>query len=360
MRLLLIEDEDSTINTFVAAAKSAQAELIVGKNALEEKFSEDEPLESQLLKRLISLQNTTGFDLVLLDTNLSRMKNGLSASACRQALQEAGVPVCRYSKRQSTGQQTRFHDLRRLSIEGASAINVRHEILDAPQERLMPWLSAVHSGFSILEQRLQKVPADSVRKLGPAGLLAKFLEKPEATSDFLGYTSQSLQFFGPGFDSESSQQDATSKRIASTRLGYWLYNSILMFPGPLLHLPAASAYLNLFFRDVSKNAAILELIESAKYMGPFSKVQDYYWRSDLERIVDGLEGDILNAPTLKDLRIERVDRQNAQAIAYWCVISERESALADVASNPDWIPAGAQVARIRREIFEKLSPMLSS
>jgi CheY-like chemotaxis protein len=360
MKLLLVEDEDSTISTLADAAKESGVDLIVGKDALQEKFSEEDPLESQLLTRFLTLQRETNFDLVLLDTNLSRMKNGLSASACRQALQEAGFPVCRYSKRQSTGQQTRFHDLRRLAIEGASAINVRNEILDGPQERLMPWLNAVHDGFAWIRERLLKVSPDMVRKLGPAGLLANLVERPEATSDFLGYTSQSLQFFGPAFESETSKQESIAKTTAATRLGYWLYNSILMFPGPLLHLPAASAYLNLFHQDVSSSPALLGAIAPAKYVGAFAKVQDYYWRADLERIVDGLEGDILNSPLLKNASFKRVDEKNPQAVAYWCVISEKESGLAAVASNPDWIPAGAQVARIRREIFEKLSPMLSS
>lgn len=359
MKILLIEDEDDAIARFSKAANARGIELDSGKAELGRSFDGDDPLEHQLSARLREMQEKSNFDIVLLDTNLSKIHNGLSASACRQALYDLGIAVCRYSKRQTAGQSTRYSELRRLAVEGASAIGVSSGLLDDPQDKLLPWMIEVQRGFANLFDALKKIDYSTVGKLGPAGTLAKILERPSLTSDLLGYTSQTLQFFGSSLTDPSSANDASELRV-SVSLGYWLFNSILAFPGPILNLRATAAFLNLRLDSIKDHKALLDAISPAKYSGPFASVEAYFWREELEKLLDVNGGDILQARQLKGMEIARVDTGNSLAQGYLCVISNTEVTEAEAGPNPDWIPVGAQVARIRREIFEQLDPMLSA
>lgn len=359
MHLLLIEDEPEFIVRMQQAVEKYDMQIFTPEAVgLQESFKEGESSEEQLIKRLVTIQQEYKIDLVLLDTDLSRMGNGISQSACRQAFQELGMPVCRYSKRPPTGQQTKLRDLKRLAQEGASAVWVPHHLLDDLPDQLIPWLSVVQRGFEQLRISLEQHPGVLKGTLGPAGILAAVLRRPNAKADFLGYTAQNFFFFGApieGSDGSSGGRDIASQ---ATRLGYWLLNYILAFPGPILGKLAAAAFLNLR-PSALENDRLQELIKPAKYSGPFHDLDDFYWRDDLGKLLEEFDGDISLAPTLKGLDFPRIDADNPYTSAYLCVLSQDVIAGDQAAANPDWIPAGAQLTRIRRDLYDKLGPMLS-
>lgn len=101
------------------------------------------------------------------------------------------------------------------------------------------------------------------------------------------------------------------------------------------------------------------LITPARYEGPFSRVEEFYWRGELATLLDDLDGDIAKAEQLKDLSLQRIDPDNPGSSAFFCVLTQQPISDADAAPNPDWIPPGAQLARIQCNLYDQLGPMLS-
>jgi len=366
MRMLIIEDEQDFIDRVVASfnAVDSTVDLMTpGTTGLVEKFDDSgtASLEEQMLAKVRALQEATPIDLVLLDTDLSRLGNGITQSLCRQTFQEIGIPVCRYRKRMSTTNVARLQDLHRLAREGASAVWVPSELVqpDRLETAFVPWLLAVARGFAALQKSITKGPDLLTEPLGPAGILETILEHPSLKADLLGYTAQNFFFFGAptGEDGDDPVKPANGAAQA-TRLGYWLINYILMFPGPILSSKAAAAYLNIALPSFEVGA-VQDLIKDSRYRGPFFDVDAYYWRDNLADLLDSFAGDIATAPQLKDEKLERVDAENVGASAYLCLLTQEPISSDEAAPKPDWIPTGAQLARIKRDLYEQLGPMLS-
>jgi hypothetical protein len=362
MRLLIVEDEGSFVEQIrgAATASGLNIVLITSKEiGLEDPFDEGTSYEEQLLKLVKEANKKHSIDLVLLDSDLSRMPSRIAQSMCRQAFQDVGLPVCRYKKRHSSTPARDLQDLRRTAREGASAIWVPNELVQ-PQNltsQLMPWLVAVSEGFGALRETLRTNQPLLEKSQGPAGILAIALKRPEAKADFLGYTAQNFFFFGSPAGEDEDDPTGTSEVLA-TQLGYWLFNSILRFPGPILSLGAAAAYINVKTAELN-TPGMGEALEVARYKGPFCQVEPFYWRDDLSSLLNRLEGDIVNAPQLKGAKVARVDEVNPGSSAFFCVLTQQPIPEEESAPNPDWIPPGAQLARIQRKLYDKLGPMLS-
>ena len=364
MRLLMIEDEDDFVQRVQGALRDAgrphefRSATGVG---LDQQFDQTQSHEEQLLARVRELQGQQRFDLVLLDSDLSRMRNGLTQSLCRQAFQQIGVPVCRYKKKHSATAATRLQDLKRLAREGASAVWVPPDFLKAANiaPNLVPWLYAIEEGFAGLRKQLAARKDLLEVPLGPAGLLSSLLGRPSLKGDLLGYTAQNLFFFGtPVGDEEGERSPDLEIEAESTRLGYWLFNYIMAFPGPILSSGAAAAYLNLQPASFAL-PEVQAMISPARYGGPFNGVEAYYWRDDLAQLLDSVGGDIAQAQALKPLELQRVDADDLGSTAYFCLLTEQPIKATEAAENPDWIPSGAQLARIQSRLFDQLGPMLS-
>lgn len=363
MNFLLIEDEPDYIARVTASVDAdGRSKIYAPENVgLKEKFDHGGPVEEQLVNRLRKIRDDYKIDIVLLDTDLSKIGNGIGQVACRQAFQELGTPVCRYTKKQSDTPLSALRDLKRMSVEGASAVWVSGNRARNSDE-LIPWLRAVSNGFNQLATGLEKSPellkVSNEEYLGPTGILANLLEKPSLKSDLLGYTAQNFFFFGAPLDGQDSKDAQPIPAQQATRLGYWLLNYILAFPGPILASAAAAAFLNISEASFAEEA-VQTLIAKCKYSGPFSELDQYFWKEDLLKLLDELDGDLANAVELKDTRLERVDADNPTSSAYLCLLTNKPIAASDAAQNPDWIPTGAHVARISQELYDELGPMLS-
>jgi CheY-like chemotaxis protein len=364
MRLLIVEDEVDFIDQVRAAVRQSgqRIDLVTSRDiGLEDPIQPGSPFEEQLLSRVREAQQRKPMDLVLLDSDLSRSENGLAQSMCRQAFQDVGLPVCRYKKRHSTTKLRELQDLRRTAREGASAIWVPSEMVQTQNlaDRLLPWLVSIGDGFRGLRDALRADQSLLKKNQGPAGILALVLGRPSAKADFLGYTAQNFFFFGaPAGEDDDSTDGALSPDILATQLGYWLFNYILRFPGPILSLGAAAAYLNVQ-PEAMDDDRLRSVIASARYVGPFSGVEPFYWRDDLASVLDELGGEIGTAPALRGVEIQRVDGDSPSGSALFCVLTQQPIAEAEAAPAPDWIPPGAHLARIQRALYDQLGPMLS-
>lgn len=359
MRVLMIEDESD----FVAAVKGAfeaakDATLLmateVGVTGAFDRAGTDS-IEEQLVERLSIVAKKQEIDLVLLDTDLSRDAEFQTQTVYRQSFRQIGLPVCRYRKK---ARQTFAHNLEliyRLATDGATAVSVPHEAVvdEGPESCLVDWLKGVSTGFQLLREELERRPELLSNPLGPAGILARLLKRAGLHPDLLGYTAPNFFFFGS--DGGKPGQDI---RAYATGLGYWLVNYVLAFPGPILHRAAAAAYLNVTVEMMARQD-VQKLIFAATYEGPFAALGGgHYWSDDLAKLVEEWGGDIAKAPGLDGGQLVRVNA-NPRGQAFYCMVTQKPISEDDAAPSPDWIPPGANLARISREYLEQLGPMLS-
>ncbi|RAN82083.1 hypothetical protein B5P43_10415 [Bacillus sp. SRB_336] len=359
MRVLMIEDEPKFVAAVKAVFESANdATLLMATDiGVADEFNRDgnESIEEQLAGRLSRVAAEHKIDLVLLDTDLSREAKFQTQTVYRQAFRQIGLPVCRYRKKARETLAHNFELIYRLATDGATAVSVPHEAVvdDGPENCLVDWLKAVSAGFQALRDELQRRPELLTTTLGPAGILAGLLGRPELHPDLLGYTAPNFFFFAS--DGGKAGQDVHDY---ATSLGYWLVNYILAFPGPILHKAATAAYLNITVDSLDR-PGVLQLLEPAMYAGPFASLDGgHYWLNDLADLIEKWGGDIRQAPELKEVRLDQVDA-GPRAQAFFCIVNKQPIPASEAASSPDWIPSGAQMARIRQDDLEQLGPMLN-
>lgn len=368
MKVLLIEDEvDFVARLQKHATTLKEVELVTPDDvglAVVFGSKDDMPLEEQLGLHLKEIVTKHGIDLILLDTDLSQNQRLRSQTDYRNALAEIGVPTLRYRKRPDRGREGIVAFVRKLAKDGASAIMVPYELVigEGPEKTLFPWLIEIDKGFAAIHEAMKTHPeyvkAGEGEKAGdgPAGLLARILERSELHSDLLGYTAPNAYFFAePSLAMDTVE---SAMYALSTRLGYWLVNYILAFPGPLLPPAAAAAVLNVTM-DAFARDDVQKIIEPARYHGPFSGLKDgFYWRQDLSDLVMDAGGDIAERLPKGAPELERVD-PSPYGQAFYCLVSGKPIAAADTAISPDWIPPGASMTRISQEEIDDLGPMLN-
>lgn len=211
-----------------------------------------------------------------------------------------------------------------------------------------------------------------------ASVLAQMLERPNLEAQFapymarLGAANSALlqklrEFAGP---EEPSDDDKI--RLMTYVLGHVLCNSILKYPGPLLSTQGLCAY---FATPIEEGAALEGEFAAANYAGPFSEGGRYFWRDDVDRIVDGLADgvDTSGAEGFGDFNRAVIEHKFGRALAkhdcdrcgggkggFWCPFTQRpvcERADCSVPSS-SWIPQGAQLTRVERGFYDEWSPLL--
>lgn len=358
MNLLMIEDQSPFIELVRNACGKHQVNLITPDDVkLGDGFGDEEDIEAQLRKRLCSIVEEQQIDLVLLDSDLSRSPGLRTQTEFRQAFQRIGVPVCRYRKKQTDTALALLTFMHRLASDGANAIMVPGDLAqtdEASADNLVAWLRHISDGFKRIESELEAHKEILDSSPGPAGVLAQILGHPSLAADLLGYTAQNFYFFGPAATNDKSE--AARKRFA-TQLGYWLFNYILAFPGPLLNKPSAAAYLNITAAGMARDD-VQKAIAAAQYDGPFGEIGPFYWREGLDELLEGASGDIALVKGVAGDELVRV-AEGPMGLAYYCLLSREPIKAEDAAPNPDWIPSGAQLARIKQEDLDQLGPMLN-
>lgn len=362
MNILHIEDQDDFIELVRKAAEGrghtlkTLADLGIRKEVAMEG---DGSLEEQLQRIFSEFDERDPISIVLLDTDLMQFRNQISHSACRTALQSLGIPVCRYSKKQRDTTLSNARRLATIATEGSSSILVPRTVISEDDTApLVEWLTQVATSFDGLHDAVEDLETKGIGH-GPAALLATVLENPEARFDFVGYTAQNLFFFGRQLPQDHAEPETSQRktRRLATQLGYWLYNYILAFPGPILNVPATAALLNL--QEAALDDGELQgLLAPAKYEGPFGHMQGYYWANKVLDIVLELDTPVWKRTQYADFVLDS-DATGDTAQGYYCVLSNRAIRVSEAAASPDWIPSGARMTRVEQHIYEQLSPLLS-
>lgn len=357
--VLIIEDQVDAIERYKALAKDTALTFFshedVGfSDALIDATKSVEEQIAEFLKDVIAKYR---IDLVFLDTDLSRDISLQTHSSYKSALLNLGMPVCRYQKGGRDIPLAMLPQLQRTIRDGPSAIWIPKAFVSGDRlDELVPRLIAISNGFKTITSALERNSNLLETPHSPADVLATVLGASDLSYEFLGYAAQNLVYFAKAEEDAQRYLISSSLRYA-TQLGYWLFNYIVAFPGPILSRSAAAAYLNIQPREVEKYPELAKTLERARYCGPFGDVEPYYWRTELLELLEVNNGDIVQCAELKGLNIERVDPEAPGTQAYICMISGEVITLDEAAPNPDWIPSGANEAKIKADVLDELGPL---
>lgn len=357
--VLIIEDQADIIVKFKRLAERTELTFLspeeVGLTKLQR--GEQDSVEEQLARYLKDKIAEFEIDLVLLDTDLSREQDLQTHSSYKAALRELGMPVCRYQKGGSDSVFALLPQLQRTIRDGASAIWIPRALVSGDREHeLVARLIALSNGFKKIRKSLEQHAELLEKPHSPTEVLAVVLGDADRSYEFLGYAAQNLVYFAKPEADVEAHQISKIQRYA-TQLGYWLFNYIITFPGPILKLDAALAHLNIYPDALSSGGALRSVMESARYQGPFDDVEQYFWRSKLVDILERLSGDITSHPDLKEVELKRIDSEDPGSPAYICMLSGYPITLHEAATNPDWVPSGASEAKIKEDVLDELGPL---
>lgn len=368
LRLLYIEDEDdfrqdlvSSLQTKFEVSPIDVSEFLFIQNGGEI----GEQFQAWLTKQV---GNDPAIDGVILDSDLSGFSNGISKEMLLSTFRELGIPVCRYSKRQKQSPSERLKHYATLASEGAASILVPSNLLNGPTDSthartatLTDWLHGAFNGFLTIRQAYSEVIQSGTVRHNAPELLATLLRKPNLELDFVGYTGAGLFFFGDviSVPSETPTQEQIARSIA-TKLGYWLFNYIIAFPGPILNVPAAAAFAGVNSEGVD-HAEFERAFHKAKYAGPFAECHSMFVREELEALLmeSGITGiDTLIAAGVSTARpIYEVDPFQA---GVYCIATDASIKREDGIGPLDWIPGGAsELCRVERKTYSRFMPWLN-
>lgn len=359
--VLVIEDQGETIERFKGYARDTGLTFFSPEDVnLTAKVPAEDggAVEEQLAEFLKSTIDEHAIDLVLLDSDLARLPELESHSSYKAALRDLGMPVCRYQKGGRHVPLAMLPQLQRTIRDGASAIWIPRILVsgDEGRDKLIPRLTAISRAFKAIESVLVGHPELLERRHSPTDVLAAVIGDPGLSYEFLGYAAQNLVYFAAPEEDSSNYLISPAKRYA-TQLGYWLFNYILTFPGPILTRRGAAAYLNVDPDETERCQPFAALLESARYVGPFDDVEPFYWRTKLLELADSTCGDIARHGDLRGVQLARVDPDIHAVQAFICMISGEAIRQDQAAQNPDWVPPGASEAKIKEDILDELGPL---
>ena len=309
--------------------------------------------------RLTADLRKQGYDdatLWVSDRDLSRTQsyNGLSEAIVSKVAARFGVPICKYATGANDDEV-----FKRQRHWGDAQI-----ILDSGDENILATsIVVIATGFRFIGKKLKSATektADDPRARTPATVMSRLLDRPEEADRIALYGSGDQKMISEilPFATDATGRKQLEGRLPSL-LGYWLYDSILRFPGLLVNSTAAASYLNISVSAFRKSS-IRTLFKSALYKGPFSDTDNpLWWRKDLDRILFAAKAEDGNRYARRKLR-KAVPRclDGGKRAGLYCMVTETPVSEENSVGNISWFPPGADLARVRRDVYDQMGPWL--
>ena len=234
------------------------------------------------------------------------------------------------------------------------------------------------NGFITLEDRIRSRLADLNDKKSLAAVLATILDRTYLESQFglymsrlVGANSAILEKLRDAQSSKNSK-DEEKVKILTYLLGHILPNAILKFPGPILSAEALCAYVAC---SVSEAEALVTLFGDASYNGPFSKYSNYFWRDQIDEMLEQMLSELpdqefdstaeyyrfaISQKLDKELYAHDCGRCGGTRGGYWCPLTNRAVCSRSDCSVPSssLLPPGARISRVERDFYEEWAPIL--
>lgn len=306
--------------------------------------------------RLESILSKAPYDrptMLIVDRDLSKSEKfrGLSVSAVAGAAKRLAIPICSYA-RQPAPEDYRWR----------ARWEEEHIILSTENDDELARQAVLATrGFAEIAAKLPGVMRGRAAK-SPARILATLLGKPEY-SDKIALYSVGDQNRLPDVLAKAQDEAADIKRMVCF-LGYWLWDSLLRYPGLLVNEVAAASYLNIETVDFQKSD-VRALFKKALYGGPFADPKNpQWWRGMLDDIVsggncnDGLE--LVRKKVSPKINPSKCCEDPSKPAGYYCIISGQPVSLENSKGGFSWFPRGADLTRISNTKFEEYGPWLAS
>jgi len=290
--------------------------------------------------------------LVLADRDLSKSKNfrGLSVTSVAAAARKLLLPICSYARQPDVEE----YDWRGRWEEGHIVLS-----LSEGEDELARRAVLAARGFAEIAAKLPKVLEVKTNNTA-VKVLAALLGKPEY--------AEKMALYGVGDQNRLAEvlmqakgADGLVPRMTHF-LGYWLWDSLLRYPGLLVNEVAAGSHLNIDEQDF-KNAKVQAWFAEALYDGPFADPKKpEWWRGALDDIVAG--GNFADGLELVRKKLDaKIDRSHCsvdsgKTAGYYCIISKRPVSLENSKGGLSWFPRGADLTRISNPKFDEYSPWL--
>jgi len=354
MKIILFEDSQGMAEELLLALNKAVAGK--GEASLFEPAPGTPPAGTHeaRLKEELSLPRYRDASLIVVDLDLSKVESyrGLSEPTVRRVTDALGTPECAYARGEEIGDEfVRVAEQREstiaLSVKAGSAKFARHVV-------------SVAEGFGYIADQLPTALKEP-RKKFPGKLLATILGKPEYSEKIALYASGDQNRLASVL--RVGGTDEERRRRLTCLLGYWLWDSVLRYPGVVVNEVAASSYLNIHEDTFRRTGAVQALFEKARYRGPFAEAKGLmWWRGMLDDIVaeSGLaDGREFAAKQLQQ-EVPRSEccEDPARPAGYYCMLSEKPVSLENSKGGLTWFPRGADLARVSAKKFEELGPWL--
>ncbi|MFZ6776994.1 hypothetical protein ACO0LD_09165 [Undibacterium sp. Ji83W] len=304
--------------------------------------------------------------LVVTDYDLTRQgQTGLFGSSIVGWCQQKYIPVGDFS-RGNPGNLPKEPNLFELRVP--------------TNENAAHFVASVFKGFRDIRQAIANKPSVLETRRSPAALLAELLNVRELESQFsqyavrVGATNASiLEKVMSTAPENKSPTEQDKKTLLGYIAGHLLLNAVLRYPGPILSLRALSAYIA---TDETDKEKLQTFFEATKYDGPFSGLEDYFWLSKVDDLLDqesskldekfsaSTQGELNRAILEKslDVVLTRHDCKRCDGLAggFLCPFTSRTVCQRSDCSigASSWIPQGARLSRIERDFYDEWAPIL--
>lgn len=294
--------------------------------------------------------------LFITDRDLSKTLPGFSESVVSRVSDEMAIPMCVYSQAEKDA-------LRRASQW--SDLKIILDITQGAQE-VARQAQVIYAGFERIGTAWRKLTPKAGQSLRtPAEILATILGEPGIKERIALYGAGDQHMLAeifPFFDAGKKKQQRveTLHRRTKRSLGYWLWDSIIRFPGLLVNLGAGASYLGVAesdFRD--KLGAHFKM---ARYDGPFGEIEPLWWRHKIDEILAGVPAknglEFAKAKGIKKISQARCFVDQKDGAGFYCMVHRKPVCAKHSRSNISWFPSGADLARISSSTFDELAPWL--
>jgi len=352
--ILWFEDDDRQYSKLQSAVAKKRLKDFVVRRFMASSDGEG-AYEDRLVQELRS-SNYGDVRLIVCDRDLSTTKEypGLSEAVVSKVANNLGVPICLYARgiADSVFQRQEAWGDGRIVLDCKKPDEMANKIV------------VLAKGFVEVANQLNEVlrlTGDREPKT-PAEVVAAMLGDPGSADKIALYASGDQKMVSEILPFVKKNKEKLRPRVPML-IGYWLYDSILRFPGLFVNRVAAASYLNIAVADFMKDLKIQELFKEALYKGPFAdKEEPLWWRAKLDdirqdaRCSDGQE--LVEKKLKKSVKPCLCSVDKKSRAGWYCVVTEKPVSLDNSKGNITWFPRGADLSRIRKDVYEEIGPWL--
>lgn len=359
IKVVLFEDTEQTrseiLNALTKHLQRSGTVIPFDGRPFTESDDDSKRMYEDRLENILRKAPYDGATLLVVDRDLSKSTNfrGLSDNTVAAAAKRLAVPICSYAR------QAAPEDYKWRARWEEGRIILSYETDDELARQAI--LAA--RGFAEITAKLASTEKEKVGK-SPAKTLAALLGKPEY--------SDKIALYSVGDQNRISEIPATAKDKGEAErlkrigcfLGYWLWDSLLRYPGLLVNEVAAASHLNIAPADF-RRSEVRAIFEDALYTEPFADPKKpQWWRGMMDDIVsregcdDGLA--LVRTKIGGTINPSQCWVDPSIPAGYYCIISEKPVSLENSKGGLSWFPRGADLTRISNPLFEEYGPWIGA